>query len=301
MKENDSLLSCKRNVTSQTGEDGIIENIFMVIGEGNKWCVEFGAWDGKHFSNTYNLIANKGWSGILIESDFEKYKQLLETYKDNSRVIYINRFVDFEGSDSIDNILAGTPIPISFDLLSIDIDGNDYHIWESMATYLPRVVVIEFNPTIPNDIEFIQPKNMKVNQGSSLFSLTKLGNTKGYELVAATELNALFVRKEYFKLFDINDNSLSALHKGREFQTRLFQLYDGTIVLEGYNKLFWHGKEIRQEDVQVQPRFLRFFPDRRLKVTDWRILFRALMGIEKRIHKYIYYVNDNPVLADKDV
>ena len=105
-KENDWLLSYMRNVTSQAGEDGIIEKIFEIIKENDKWCVEFGAWDGKKSSNTWNLITNKGWFGVLLECDSERYKQLLMTYKDNPKVTCINNFVEFEGLYCIDNILS---------------------------------------------------------------------------------------------------------------------------------------------------------------------------------------------------
>jgi hypothetical protein len=63
-------------------------------------------------------------------------------------------------------------------LLTIDIDGNDYHIWDSMQKYQPKVVIIEYNPTIPNDIKFIQEANFDVNQGSSLRAKIELGGKK---------------------------------------------------------------------------------------------------------------------------
>jgi hypothetical protein len=67
-QEDTSLSAFARNVTSQCGEDGIIERILSIMTDKDGWCVEFGAWDGKHLSNTYNLIHNKGYSAVLIES-----------------------------------------------------------------------------------------------------------------------------------------------------------------------------------------------------------------------------------------
>ncbi len=259
MNKNDYLASYGRNVFSQKGEDGILEKVFEIIGAENKWCVEFGAWDGKHLSNTYNLMLNKGWSGVFIESDPKRTQDLVKTYKDNKKAICLNAFVAFEGSNTLDNILAKTSIPKSFDLLSIDIDGNDYHIWDSVQKYAPRVIIIEINPTIPPDIEFVQKKDMNVTQGSSLFSQFKLGKKKGYELVATTELNAIFVKREYFSLFGIADNMPASIHHA-EKQTRLFQLYDGTIVLHGQDRLLWHDTKIRQKDVQIIPKIFRNFP-----------------------------------------
>lgn len=256
---NNWLFSYRKNITSQCGEDGIFEKIFEII-KGDKWCVEFGAWDGKFLSNTWNLIINKGWSSVLIEADKKKSKDLIKTYEGKKRVICLNKFVEFSGNNSLDNILSKTPISQSFDLLSIDIDGNDYHIWDSMKKYNPKVVIIEFNPSFPNDIQFVQQKNMKINQGSSLLSLTKLGEKKDYELVAVTEINAIFVKKQYFKLFGIKDNSLSSMYVDKKYQTRIFQLFDGTLVLNGCSSLIWHGIRIKQKKIQVLPRFLRFHP-----------------------------------------
>ena len=93
------------NIKSQNGEDGILEYIFNVIGEGRKKCVEFGAWDGEHLSNTWNLIANKGWKGVYIESNGEKYKSLVKKWKGNKKVVTINKQVESKGANTLDNIL----------------------------------------------------------------------------------------------------------------------------------------------------------------------------------------------------
>ena len=129
-----------------------------------------------------------------------------------------------------------------------------------MKILKPKVVIIEFNPSIPNDIEFVQPKNMKVNQGSSLLSLVKLGKKKEYELIAVTEINAIFVKKQYFKLFGIKDNSPSSMYIDNKYQTRIFQLYDGTLVINGCNTLIWHGIKLTKKRIQILPRYLRIFP-----------------------------------------
>ena len=257
-----SLASFKKTVHSQYGEDGIIEKIFLVIGESNKQCVEFGAGDGKAMSNTRNLLSNKGWSGVAIEADKNLYVQLVTNYQDNQRVICINKVVNFEGQDTLDNMLRATPMKESFDLLSIDVDGNDYHMWDSIKAYSPRVVVVEFNQTIPPDIEFVQPRNLNVNQGTSLLSLVILGKAKGYELIAATDLNAFFVKKEYFNLFGIHDNSIRSIRLDSDYETHLFQLYDGTLVLAGNKRLLWHGRCIDQNKIQVLPKILRKYPDK---------------------------------------
>lgn len=261
MQKNDWLFDYKQDVYSQRGEDGIIKKIFEIIGAENKYCVEFGAWDGKYKSNAHNLIKNEQWSGVCIEANRSRYKDLLATYKGNNKVININKLVDFTGENTLDNILSLTDIPINFDLISIDIDGNDYHMWDSLEKYRPRVVIIEFNPSIPTDIKFIQSKNMLVNQGSSLLAICNLAKKKGYELVSATILNAFFVRKELFDAFNIENNSVEEIFKDKKYYTRLFHLYDGTIVLHGYDKLSWHGIIIKNKRIQQLPKYFRIFPE----------------------------------------
>ena len=161
---NNYLRNFASNVTSQTGEDGIIEKIFSIIPATTRCCAEFGAWDGKEFSNTWNLIHNRNWRAVLIEADQDRYAELVDNNRGRQDVLCLNKKVDLEGPDCLDNILAGTDIPVEFDLLSIDIDGNDYYVWESLVNYRPKLVIIEFNLTIPNDIVFIQDKDMSVNQ-----------------------------------------------------------------------------------------------------------------------------------------
>ena len=257
------LSDFKRNIYSQFGEDGIIEKIFKIISPGkDPWCVEFGAWDGVNFSNTHNVIRNKKWKGVLIESKGKRYRELLKTYENNKNVLCLNRFVNFQGENSLDNILSKTPIPKNFNLLSVDIDGNDYYIWESLKKYKPKVVIIELNPTIPHDIEFIQARNFGVNQGSSLLAFFELAKRKKYELVATTDCNAFFVKKELYKLFKIADNSVSVMHDNKKYITRLYQFYDGTIALDGCKKLIWHGVSFKDKDIQILPNFLRKLPDK---------------------------------------
>ena len=97
--ENQCLNRHRNNIKSQFGEDGIIDQIFKIIPENeqNHWSCEFGAWDGKHCSNIFNLIKNKGWTGILIEANKKKFSDLQETYRDAKNAVLINEFVNFSG------------------------------------------------------------------------------------------------------------------------------------------------------------------------------------------------------------
>lgn len=255
------LLAYGNNVTSEHGEDGILEYIFSVAGEGGRWCVELGALNGMHGSNIWRLVTEKKWNAVAIEADQTYFEKLQEVYRGFS-VECVNAFVSFEGAQSLDAILSHTHVPQTFDLLSLDIDGNDYHLWESLHTYRPRVMVVEFNPSIPDDVLFIQPRDMRVQQGSSLHALVELGKLKGYELIAVTQSNAIFVSAELFPLFGISDNSVEVLHLDRTLETALFQLYDGTLMLAGNDRLIWHNIPIDLEALQVLPRRKRHYPAR---------------------------------------
>jgi hypothetical protein len=255
------LLQHGANVTSQCGEDGILARIFEVIGEHGKVCVEFGAWDGREHSNTFALIQQQGWSGYLIEANAERFKALQQTYRGNPRTTLINRFVRLDkGEGTIDEILAEHGCPGEIDLLSIDIDGNDYYVWESMAEPSAKVVVVEFNPTVPNDVVFVQDRSFQVNQGCSLLALMLLGRDKGYELVCATQWNAIFVRLEYFARFNIEDNSIDAMYQP-VMNGRIFHGYDGTVHVVGMPRLMWHDKQLTSESFQLVPPEKRIFGD----------------------------------------
>lgn len=269
MHKND-LRSYGRSITSERGEDGILEKIFEIIGEESRWCVELGALNGVHGSNVWHLIKERGWSGVLIEADHTYFEKLQTEYNEMPRAHCINAFVSFEGSTSLETLLSHTPLPHTFDLFSLDVDGNEYHLWDSMTTYRPRVMLVEFNPTIPNEVTFIQSRNMKIFQGSSLRALIDLGKRKGYELVAANEANAFFVLVELFPKFGITDNSIDALRTNHEYETKLFQLYDGTLRISGYDRLLWHNLPLDEGKLQVLSRHARRYPARIHESTSMR-------------------------------
>ena len=116
------LTEYKYNKYSQWGEDGIIEKIFSIVGTSEKTCIEFGAWDGFHFSNTANLWT-QSWKGILIEGKRKRYKELRKNTQ-GYNCICINQYVEKEGKNKLENILRRNRIDHEIDLLSIDIDGK---------------------------------------------------------------------------------------------------------------------------------------------------------------------------------
>lgn len=249
------------DVFSQTGEDGITEQILSVIGERNGWAVEFGGWDGLRFSNCANLFRHKNYSGVFVEVNQAKYKELLCNYANYPKVKAFNQLVGFEAKDNLDALLADVSIPPNLDFLSIDIDGNDYYVWKAIRTLRPKLVCIEFNPTIPSEVDFAQEANPKVQQGSSLAAMIRLGKEKGYELVCATEWNGFFVDGKYFDRFKIPDNSIQNLRRNLSAVTYIFSGYDGRMILAGNKKMLWHDLPMEEERMQQLPRSLIDFPD----------------------------------------
>jgi hypothetical protein len=186
----------KNNIFSQNGEDGVIEEILNRLDVSEGWCCEFGAWDGKHLSNTFNLV-QKGFNAVYIEGDENKFKDLIETSKIYTNIIPINKWVDLN-QNKLDAILKSTGIPKDFTLLSIDIDSSDYHVWESLEEYNPIIVVIEINSSIsPFDENWIQQDGTEY-ETTSFLPMYKLGLSKGYTFLLHTG-NMFFIRNDYFK------------------------------------------------------------------------------------------------------
>ena len=198
----------KYNVYSQNGEDGVIEELFRRLDIRSGWVVEFGAWDGAHLSNTFRLIErNRGFRAVYIEGDEERFGKLQCTAgKFKNRIVPICAFVQPDGARSLDKLLGSVSVPHDFELLSVDVDGIDYQIWERLSEYSPKVVVIEINSSMPPHKEQIHGAGA---QGSSFSSMLKLGRAKGYACVCHIG-NMFFVRNDLLSKVGLNDKYLSA-------------------------------------------------------------------------------------------
>jgi hypothetical protein len=188
-----SLYKYRKNYYSQNGEDGIVKEILKRLDIENGFCVEFGAWDGKHLSNTYHLIENCGWKGLYIESDRDKFADLL---KNNmvlaGRITPVNAYVGLKGESLLDCIMAKYNVQKNFELLSIDIDGNDLDVWKSVTNFRPRIVIVEIDSDIEPTLSRILPDGRAER---SFANMLKLGHEKGYRLVCHTG-NMIFVTNE---------------------------------------------------------------------------------------------------------
>jgi len=200
------LSQFERNVTSQNGEDGVLAEVFRRIGAITNSCIEFGAWDGKHLSNTWTYWAEQGWKSLLIEGDPVKFEDLKSSTSGFPNVIAACRFVRNSGPDTLDQIAKEVNFPLCPDLLSIDIDSDDLSVFESLNVLKPRVVVIEYNPTIPPFMEFQQSPGE--NLGASARSICAFAAAGGFRLCHITRTNLIFVTSEEFPNLGIQEPSL---------------------------------------------------------------------------------------------
>jgi len=292
-RDSSYFLRFAKNITSQGGEDGILKELFDLIGTtSTPYCIDIGAWDGQHLSNTYQLVHSWHWGGLLVEANSERHEQLCALYSTRPDVTCIDCLVDIDGDSALSSILQQHNVPLDLDFVSIDVDGADYHLWESIGdTYKPRVMCIEFNPTIPNHVHYVQERDITVQEGSSLLALTELGRSFGYHLVVTTTFNAIFVRQDLLHLLppniftylplpgthklDISDahaqNSsveysiqrtvdLNSLHNC-SMATDIFQTYSGELKLCGPKKLMWHRVSMNIQQMQaIKPKKDRVFP-----------------------------------------
>jgi hypothetical protein len=198
-------------VFSQADEDGILLYLFSVIGARTKTCVEICAGDGSE-CNTANLILNHGWHALLVDGSKELVARGTEFYRRSSRTslfppIFVCSWVT---RDNVNELLTGQGFSGEVDLLSLDLDGVDYWIWERITAIAPRVVVLEYQDILGPDRSWTVPYADDFNGfsrsstnghpnycGASLLAFVKLGRRKGYRLVGINRYgyNAFFIRE----------------------------------------------------------------------------------------------------------
>jgi hypothetical protein len=191
---------------SQNGEDGLLLFIFSLIGTTNKKVVEICVGNGLE-CNAANLIINHGWRGLLFDGSEENIavgRNFYATHKDTwvTPPTLVSAWIT---RDKVDQLISSHGFSGEIDLLSIDIDGNDYWIWKAIECIQPRVVIVEHNSpwgadraiTIPYQENFVADLTTPLYYlGASLPAFVKLGHEKGYRLVGLQRLgfNAFFVR-----------------------------------------------------------------------------------------------------------
>lgn len=212
-KEEINLRPYEKRLISQNGEDGILQKIFGVIGTTNKYYIEFGAGNGHFGSNTKYLREKYGWKGLLLEGSCQENDA-------------INLHRAFITAENICDLFRKYDVPEEFDLISVDIDGNDFYVWKSLAQcYRPRVVVIECNKHFNFNEDAVMKYdpnylwNRSEASGASVLALYNLGRKLGYSLIyhESEGVNLFFVRDDVLASVPasfVHTNDVKALYKG---------------------------------------------------------------------------------------
>ena len=201
-KDDKRLLKYGFKAYSQCDEDGIIQEIFRRIGVTNKTFLEIGVGDGLENNTLFLLL--KGWKGVWIDGDSKNIKAIQNKFsflQDSGRLRAKLAWVD---KDNIDFLIQDLGLPQEIDLLSLDIDGNDYHVLENIVFLNPRAMVLEYNAKLPPPVKWVMAYDQyhtKTNTdyfGASLKSFECLLYKRGYCLVGCniSGVNAFFVRKD---------------------------------------------------------------------------------------------------------
>ena len=232
------LEAYEANVSSQQGEDGILREIFYRIGSGGRFFVEFGVEDG-YECNTALLAARYGWSGLYIDANPRDVEKLRKRWSGRNDIVIRQEFITAE---NIAKIFEEAGVPNEPDLLSIDIDGNDYWVWKALSNYRPRVVIIEYNGSYPPPRRWIMAYNPNHRWdsttyfGVSLSSLHDLGTRLGYALVGTDThgINSFFIRRDLLAASGFAEATPEeAYHPPRYGMLRIPFAYRGGPAVEG--------------------------------------------------------------------
>jgi hypothetical protein len=192
-------------VFSQWGEDGIIQHLTRNVPISRKLFVEFGV-ENYQESNTRFLLTNNHWAGLVIDGsagNIEFIKRDTIYWATNLKAEHA-----FVTAENINGILGAAGIAGDIGLLSVDIDGNDYWVWEAIDSISPRIVICEYNShfgpdarvSTPYDPAFVRDSAhfSKIYYGASIAALNSLAQSKGYSLVASNGAgnNLFFVRDD---------------------------------------------------------------------------------------------------------
>ena len=192
-------------VFSQWGEDGIIQHLIRTVPNAQRVFVEFGV-ENYTEANTRFLLTHNNWSGLILDGSEDNIRSVKKDaiyWRHNLKAV--SAFITRENINALlrDNGLTG-----EIGLLSIDVDGNDYWIWEAIDAVNPALVVVEYNArfgagravTVPYDAAFVRSAahHSMIYYGASLAALVTLGRRKGYDFVGANSAgnNAFFVRRD---------------------------------------------------------------------------------------------------------
>jgi hypothetical protein len=245
----EGLAGFELRVTSQNGEDGVLAELLRRMGSGGRTFVEFGVESGRE-GNCVFLADVAEWHGLFIEADSEMFAELSDKYSATDEIRTMSGFVT---PDNVQELFAAADVPTEIDVLSIDVDGQDYWIWQAIERFRPRIVIIEYNAALPPDRPLVVPLQADWSwdgsdyYGASIAALRILAARKGYRL-AHTEgsgVNAFFVR---------DDLAPHALADGRE------------PVIRGFPNFYQRG--IRHPPARPDRRYLDVESGQLVRVRD---------------------------------
>lgn len=208
-KSSKNIQDYEFKVFSQNGEDGIIQFLIQNTEIKNKIFVEFGVETYKE-ANTKFLLLNNGWSGLIIDGDKNAMEKIASS--DLHWKYDLKSIGNFITKDNINEIIKSAGIEGEIGLLSVDIDGNDYWVFENIDCVNPQILIMEYNSmfgdthkiSVPYDENFVRSQKHYSNlyYGASIAALCDIANKKGYDLVGSNSFgnNLFFIRHDCNKL-----------------------------------------------------------------------------------------------------
>ena len=225
---------------SQNGEDGILRYIFSEIGIASKFFFEFGF--GVLQNNSARLMLKDDFDGVFVDGS-QRTVSLFNRCAESFGLRNVRAVTQFLNRENLEDIISNNNIPKELDLLSIDVDGNDYWFWDCIDSIKARVVVIEYNASLGPDLSLSVVYDPDFDRhakhdsgfycGASLAALTTLGKRKGYSLVGCDSngVNAFFVRN------DCMNENLKSLTPGMAFHSHKGRLKRGFSQQEQFNTI----------------------------------------------------------------
>lgn len=260
LKNAQSLHSAEFKIFSQWGDDGIIQYLTRKIPDINKRFIEFGVENYKE-SNTRFLLINNNWTGLVMDGDFQNIKSI-----ENDAIYWkydLKAKHAFVTAENVNELILEENIDGEIGLLHIDIDGNDYWIWDALTIVQPQIVVIEYNSlfgseksiSIPYSPDFVRRKAhfSGLYAGASISALHQLASSRGYFFVGCNSAgnNAYFILNKYkglvkevsteegyvmSKFREARDTSGNLLLQTREESILLIKGLSVTNVINGKNE-----------------------------------------------------------------
>jgi hypothetical protein len=204
-KRSTNLIDYEFKVFSQWGEDGILQKLINAVEIRDRTFIEFGVEDFFE-SNCRFLLMNNNWSGFVVDGSQQNIDRLRNSY------FYwryqIDSVAEFVTRDNVDAVLSLSKFDRDIGVLSIDIDGVDYFVFEAITAFRPRILILEYNAVFGKTRKITVPYSERFHRtaahysnlyfGASLPALHELAAKKGYALVGTTSsgVNAFFVRED---------------------------------------------------------------------------------------------------------